>query len=196
MISSVSRRVIVSKCHRAVASTTVATPSLRKYGSFSTAVRSNDEEHEPSIPDPFNFHPLKSGTPSPWAVYDNWGEGLGDNLEPFNPALEAKLTGEAVQIPFSDSDPQGALPVPEILEAYDELLQSKSAVHFGYPYNLNFDYSELAPFMQYSINNLGDPFVPSNYGVHSRQFEVAVIAFFAKLWHLQDYWGSSCPSRR
>jgi hypothetical protein len=42
-----------------------------------------------------------------------------------------------------------------------------------------------------SINNLGDPFVPSNYGVHSRQFEVAVIDFFANLWKIDksDYWG-------
>ena len=45
--------------------------------------------------------------------------------------------------------------------------------------------------MRYSINNLGDPFVPSNYGVHSRQFEVAVVDFFAKLWKApeDDYWG-------
>jgi histidine decarboxylase len=45
--------------------------------------------------------------------------------------------------------------------------------------------------MKYSINNLGDPFVASNYGVHSRQFEVAVIDFFADLWKIEkpDYWG-------
>ena len=45
--------------------------------------------------------------------------------------------------------------------------------------------------MKYSINNLGDPFVPSNYGVHSRQFEVSVIDFFARLWKMEQnaYWG-------
>merc|ERR1719162_1118442 len=50
---------------------------------------------------------------------------------------------------------------------------------------------ELHKFMRYSINNLGDPFLPSNYGVHSRQFEVAVIDFFAKLWKMEEgkYWG-------
>ena len=43
----------------------------------------------------------------------------------------------------------------------------------------------------FSINNLGDPFVTSNYGVHSRQFECSVIDFFAKLWKIpeNDYWG-------
>ena len=42
-----------------------------------------------------------------------------------------------------------------------------------------------------SINNLGDPFVSSNYGVHSREFERAVIDFFAGLWKIEkcQYWG-------
>lgn len=44
----------------------------------------------------------------------------------------------------------------------------------GYPYNLDFDYGALSQLQQYSINNLGDPFIESNYGVHSRQFEVSV----------------------
>ncbi|KAI2504285.1 carboxy-lyase [Fragilaria crotonensis] len=45
--------------------------------------------------------------------------------------------------------------------------------------------------MRYSINNLGDPFVPSNYGVHSRQFECAVIDFFAHLFKAtpDETWG-------
>jgi histidine decarboxylase len=79
----------------------------------------------------------------------------------------------------------------EILEAYDKFLQQRSVVHFGYPYNLMYDHSELYQFMKYSINNLGDPFVPSNYGIHSRQFECAVIDFFAQLWNMppESYWG-------
>lgn len=61
----------------------------------------------------------------------------------------------------------------------------------GYPYNLDFDFSILAQFQSFSINNLGDPFIESNYGVHSRQFEVAVLDWFAHLWELQqdEYWG-------
>jgi hypothetical protein len=27
---------------------------------------------------------------------------------------------------------------------------------------------------KFSINNLGDPFIESNYGVHSREFEVSL----------------------
>jgi len=44
--------------------------------------------------------------------------------------------------------------------------------HCRYPYNLDFDYGALECLFKYSINNLGDPFIESNYGVHSRDFEV------------------------
>ena len=43
----------------------------------------------------------------------------------------------------------------------------------GYPYNLDFDYGALEKLVKFSINNLGDPFIESNYGVHSREFEVS-----------------------
>ena len=41
------------------------------------------------------------------------------------------------------------------------------------------------------INNLGDPFIESNYGVHSREFEIGVLNWFAKLWEIEreDFWG-------
>ena len=41
-----------------------------------------------------------------------------------------------------------------------------------YPYNLDFEYGALEGLEKFSINNLGDPFIESNYGVHSREFEV------------------------
>jgi histidine decarboxylase len=162
------------------------------------------------------FDRSKSGSPSPWAVFDTWGGDCSDEdeqanvtngVQPLDPLLEAKLTSAAVRIPLYDQvEPKSSsttttttttaeennLPSEtEILHAYNALLQKKSSIHFGYPYNLNYDYHELAPFMNYSINNLGDPFIPSNYGVHSRQFELAVIDFFAKLWKMEkdSYWG-------
>ncbi|GMI46304.1 hypothetical protein TrCOL_g2776 [Triparma columacea] len=132
------------------------------------------------------------GTPSPWAVFDAWG--AGDQIEANLSDEEMRLLDkEAVAIPFhSDhSAPVADVSESEILETYDKLLKRRSSVHFGYPYNLMYDHSELHPFMKYSINNLGDPFVTSNYGVHSRQFEVSVIDFFANLWKIDksDYWG-------
>ncbi len=45
---------------------------------------------------------------------------------------------------------------------------------------------------RFSINNLGDPFIESNYGVHSRLFEIEVLDFFASAWEIdrEDYWGA------
>ena len=58
----------------------------------------------------------------------------------------------------------------EILDEYEKYIIDKTKYHLGYPYNLNFESQDLTRFMKYSINNLGDPFEESNYGVHSRYF--------------------------
>lgn len=137
----------------------------------------------------FTSNKEKSGTPSPWAVFDAWGAST------MHPQLtkdeEKKLWPTAVKIPFTDDERSQLPDETEILQVYDKHLKSRSSSHFGYPYNLNYDHQELFEFMKYSINNLGDPFVTSNYGVHSRQFECAVIDFFAKLWKIpkEEYWG-------
>eukprot|EP00877_Chromochloris_zofingiensis_P002430 jgi/Chrzof1/12188/Cz06g24140.t1_SDC[v5.2] len=70
--------------------------------------------------------------------------------------------------------------------------QQLNALQFcRYPYNLDFDYGALDGLTKYSINNLGDPFIESNYGVHSREFEVGVLNWFARLWEIseEEYWG-------
>jgi histidine decarboxylase len=70
-------------------------------------------------------------------------------------------------------------------------LTERTSNHMGYPYNLDFDYGALDGLNRFSINNLGDPFIESNYGVHSREFEVGVLNWFARLWEIdeEDYWG-------
>lgn len=140
--------------------------------------------------DDLTFQKSKSGTPSPWALFDAWGAGAEIRTSS-PPEDEALLANGAVRIPLTAEDRMEVPGETEILGAFDRQLQQRSSVHMGYPYNLMYDHSELYSFMKYSINNLGDPFVPSNYGVHSRQFEVAVIDFFANLWKMKDqeYWG-------
>ncbi|RVW37111.1 Serine decarboxylase [Vitis vinifera] len=62
-----------------------------------------------------------------------------------------------------------------VLARYRKTLMERTKHHLGYPYNLDFDYGALSQLQHFSINNLGDPFIESNYGVHSRQFEVGVL---------------------
>ena len=76
-----------------------------------------------------------------------------------------------------------------ILNEFEKYIKDKTKYHFGYPYNLKFNYKELSKFFKYSINNLGDPFQESNYGVHSRKFELEILEFFSKLWKINSYWG-------
>ncbi|PWA83011.1 hypothetical protein CTI12_AA169600 [Artemisia annua] len=78
-----------------------------------------------------------------------------------------------------------------VLAKYRESLLERTKHHLGYPFNLDLDYGALSQLQHFSINNLGDPFIESNYGVHSRQFEVAVLDWFARLWELEknEYWG-------
>ena len=89
------------------------------------------------------------------------------------------------RIPFTASEGHDLAPVSNILEQFERDLKQKTETHAGYPYNLNYNFEELFKFMNYSINNLGDPFVKSNYGVHSRSFEISVVEFFSRLWKLR-----------
>ena len=77
----------------------------------------------------------------------------------------------------------------EILDSFEDYIKDRTKFHLGYPYNLNFEYEDLSRFFKYSINNLGDPFNASNYGVHSRKFELEILDFFSKIWEIDDYWG-------
>jgi len=162
-----------------------ATLATRMQSTMPEAFDSDDEKEKG---DPLTIRKDKAGSPSPWAVFDAWGAGTDVIDSTFD---KTKLTSEAVRIPMNGESTDGMSSEADILEAYDKLLAERSSIHFGYPYNLMYDHSELYSFMKYSINNLGDPFVPSNYGVHSRQFECSVIDFFAKLWKMQpdSYWG-------
>lgn len=76
-----------------------------------------------------------------------------------------------------------------LLNEYKNYLTEKTNIHAGYPYNLKFSYKKLLPFFEFSINNLGDPFVASNYKIDSRYFEQEALAFFAELYQIQDWWG-------
>ncbi len=61
----------------------------------------------------------------------------------------------------------------------------------GYPCNQDFNYSDLMPFLEYTFNNVGDPFHDSNFRSNTHDVEREVIARFASLMHLEQEqsWG-------
>jgi len=66
---------------------------------------------------------------------------------------------------------------------------SKNSI--GYPTNQDWDYSELFPFLQYSLNNVGNPFQDPIYKLNTLEYEREVIDTFAHLTNApqDDYWG-------
>ena len=194
---------------RNITSTSSSTASAAvRYFASSVAPCNNDDDDEEEDEDDDSTNTVdsetdalhicreKAGTPSPWAVFDAWGAGSDFCSDPVSLQEERILSPASVRISGNvggdaDSDDESYFSETDILGAYDKYLQQRSSVHFGYPYNLMYDHQELFNFMKYSINNLGDPYVPSNYSVHSRQFECAVIDFFAELWKAEKdtYWG-------
>ncbi|WOG97162.1 hypothetical protein DCAR_0416501 [Daucus carota subsp. sativus] len=79
----------------------------------------------------------------------------------------------------------------QVLAQYQKSLVQITSNQLGYPVNHEYDYGALGQFQHFSINNLGDPFMDSTYGVHSRQFEIGVLDWFARLWEIErdEYWG-------
>lgn len=116
----------------------------------------------------------------------------GNVTDPSPRSVASVLTPANLRIPGrAERAGSDMAPVDAILAEYEELLSTRTNVHFGYPYNLDIDADELGRFLKFSINNLGDPFITSNYGIHSRQFELSVLDFFASTWKIArgDYWG-------
>lgn len=103
-----------------------------------------------------------------------------------NRRITEKLS-DALQVLDTDDENR----IRDIISGYIHKLKERTEHHLGYPYNLTFDLDILKPLQDYAINNLGDPFIESNYGVHSREFEIGVLHWFADLWEIDvnDMWG-------
>ncbi|WP_395751159.1 histidine decarboxylase [Prosthecobacter sp.] len=83
---------------------------------------------------------------------------------------------------------------PAGLQRLDDLyerLRASSARNVGYPTNQAFDYSELFRFLEFSINNVGDPFHSTNYRLNTMEFEREVLADFARFTKApaDEWWG-------
>lgn len=76
----------------------------------------------------------------------------------------------------------------------DELFQQieqACETFVGYPCSGEIDFRPLYRFLQFPINNVGDPFVSSSYHVNTKQFECEVLRWFAEITHAPEgeYWG-------
>ena len=81
--------------------------------------------------------------------------------------------------------------IEQTLRPLFEKLKQANNNFLGYPVSKDFNNEALYPFLQFPINNLGDPYEASTYRVQTHQMERNVIDFFAKLFRAnpQDYWG-------
>lgn len=79
----------------------------------------------------------------------------------------------------------------EVLSDLLTRVKNQTDLFLGYPVSKDFDYQDLADFLKYPMNNLGDPFVTSTYGVGSRDLEKEVVQFFAELFRAPEdnWWG-------
>jgi len=100
--------------------------------------------------------------------------------------VDFKMTdsGESTQLALPPADQKK-------LGGFLDRLRLAAEVEIGFPVAFDFDYSALLPFLRFSLNNAGDPFMPMTYLLNSHEFEQEVVAFFARLARAQDgkWWG-------
>jgi histidine decarboxylase len=79
----------------------------------------------------------------------------------------------------------------QLLDEFEENMKGQTASMLGYPINTKDDFKNLYRFFDFSLINLGDPFVPSSWRINSENFEVEALRFFASLYKMpkDDFWG-------
>jgi histidine decarboxylase len=71
------------------------------------------------------------------------------------------------------------------------MIRREAKTFVGYPCTALFDYSPLYRFLSYPVNNVGDPFVPSNFHLNTHPFEREVLGIFQQLTRApaDSFWG-------
>jgi len=97
--------------------------------------------------------------------------------------------------PCTDAGSPATAPLPlaaaQRLDHFLKELEGLACTFVGYPCSQDYDYQELAPFLRYALNNVGDPFATSLYRENTFWFEREVVTFFQR--HLRapegETWG-------
>lgn len=84
--------------------------------------------------------------------------------------------------PLPDPEPMPPLPpaAQERLRCFHQDVTQLADSLVGYPVSQDYNYPEIAPFLEFSLNNVGDPFGESYYRENTFAFEREVIAFFQR----------------
>lgn len=77
------------------------------------------------------------------------------------------------------------------LKRFAEELRRCTDTEIGYPSAHDLDYRALAPFLAFSLNNVGDPYGASTYRLNSHPFEREVLDFYARVTRAPagEWWG-------
>ncbi|HEV2800405.1 MAG TPA: pyridoxal-dependent decarboxylase [Pyrinomonadaceae bacterium] len=86
----------------------------------------------------------------------------------------------------------------DALAELERYLSGQKANFLGYQANQALRYEELKRYLDYHVNNIGDPFQSGNFTVNSKWMERAVLDYYAALWNArwpynpkdpESYWG-------
>lgn len=124
--------------------------------------------------------------------------------------LKGKATNEAASKQKVNLDvnayhlpPQGINLVKrgDLLKRFKTYINDQKENFLGYQANQDIEFQgETAEFLNYHVNNIGDPFTNGNFTVNSKVMEKAVLDYYAKLWNAkprkendpqdpESYWG-------
>ena len=108
----------------------------------------------------------------------------------------ATLHPEDFQLPTNGLSDQERL---RVLTQFQNYASVQKANFLGYQVNQQLDYADdLKPYLNYHLNNVGDPFIRGNLTLNSKEMEKAVLDYYAALWNAQlpnnpadgdSYWG-------
>jgi histidine decarboxylase len=99
--------------------------------------------------------------------------------------------------------PQGieTLKRNDLITKFKKYIDTQKKHFLGYQANQDIEFQkETATFLNYHVNNIGDPFTKGNFTINSKIMEKAVLDYYAKLWHAkprkendpqdpESYWG-------
>lgn len=123
------------------------------------------------------------------------------DTDPTRPSCLAYPAVPGIRCEDFQLDPEGMSPerraeTLQRLRSYQDLQKSHS---LGFQANQGIHYREdLKPFLDFHINNVGDPFLTGSFTVNSKWMERAVLDYYARLWNArwphdpddpESYWG-------